>query len=112
MVVGVVGVFLVTTVYFAVFAVIVGPVAVGLGISARRKVKRGEAHGSGFATAGLVMGIVSSVIGAAVIALIVIAFALAGDGGGSGDPWEDGGTFRAGAVAADRDAERGPTARV
>ncbi len=108
LVLGVVGAFLVTTIYFAALAVLVGPVAIGLGISARRRVKRGEAHGSGPATAGLVLGIVSTVIGAVVVGLIVLVLALGG-GGESGDDWrEDDGTFHARPVAgADRNPDRG-----
>ncbi|MBN3930955.1 DUF4190 domain-containing protein [Streptomyces verrucosisporus] len=69
MVLGIVSMVLVTTFYGAVLAVVTGPVAIGLGITARRRVKRGQAYGSGQATAGLVLGVVSFVASAALIAL-------------------------------------------
>ncbi|MFP8884413.1 DUF4190 domain-containing protein [Streptomyces mangrovi] len=69
MVLGIVSMVLVTTFYGAVLAVVTGPVAIGLGIAARRRVKRGQAYGSGQATAGLVLGVVSFVISAAITAL-------------------------------------------
>ncbi|MGY1455059.1 DUF4190 domain-containing protein [Streptomyces sp. SS8] len=69
MVLGIVSMVLVTTFYGAVLAVVTGPVAIGLGIAARRRVKRGQAYGSGQATAGLVLGAVSFAASAAIIAL-------------------------------------------
>ncbi|GAA2458046.1 DUF4190 domain-containing protein [Streptomyces macrosporus] len=99
LVLGVIGVFLVSTVYLAGLAVLTAPVAIGLGISARRRVKRGQAHGGGLATAGIVLGIVSFVIGAAVTALIVFAVVLGGEEEGNESSWEDDGTFHARAVA-------------
>lgn len=69
MVLGIVSMVLVTTFYGAVLAVVIGPVAIGLGVAARRRIKRGEAYGSGQATAGLVLGVVSFVISAVIIAL-------------------------------------------
>ncbi|MCG3039262.1 DUF4190 domain-containing protein [Streptomyces sp. S1A] len=69
MVLGIVSMVLVTTFYGAVLAVVTAPVAIGLGVAARRRVKRGQAYGSGQATAGLVLGAVSFAASAAIIAL-------------------------------------------
>ncbi|MDG9705466.1 DUF4190 domain-containing protein [Streptomyces sp. DH37] len=71
MVLGIVSIVLVTTLYGIVLAVFTAPVAVGLGIAARRRVGRGEAYGGGQATAGLVLGAISLAVSVAAVALVV-----------------------------------------
>jgi hypothetical protein len=79
LVLGIVGLVLVSTCWGSVLAVIVSPIALGLGLSARRAVDRGEMGGRGQATAGFVMGIIGLVLSLLTIAAFVLAFAL-GDG--------------------------------
>ncbi|HEX5567339.1 MAG TPA: DUF4190 domain-containing protein [Streptomyces sp.] len=88
MVLGIISIFLVTTVYGMVISVLTAPVAIGLGLVARGRVKRGEAHGSGSAMAGLVLGIVSFVVSAAVITLVVLALTVWDDDPAGDDFWE------------------------
>ena len=60
LVAGIVGLFLVA------FGLILGAVAVGLGVAAQREIDAsgGRLTGKGFATAGIVLGVISMVIGA------------------------------------------------
>ncbi|HZG02256.1 MAG TPA: DUF4190 domain-containing protein [Streptomyces sp.] len=99
MVLGIISVFLVTTVYGMVVAILTSPFAIGLGLSARRRIKRGQAYGSGQATAGLVLGIVSFVVCAAVATLIVLAITVWSDDRESDDSGETGHTYNAQAAA-------------
>lgn len=73
MVVGIVSGVMAMSVYGLVLSLILGPVALGLGISARRQVARGTAHGSGMATAGFVLGIVTTAISWLLLVVVVIA---------------------------------------
>ncbi|MBB1246910.1 DUF4190 domain-containing protein [Streptomyces durbertensis] len=65
------GVFL-GTVVLAVVCLVTGPIAWVMGARARRKVQRGEAHGSSQATTGLVLGVVTTVIPWALLILLVV----------------------------------------
>jgi hypothetical protein len=77
MVLGIIGLVLTASCYGSVLAVFVAPVALGLGISARRKVAAGIQGGSGQATAGFIMGIVGTVLSLVVAALVVFGFVVA-----------------------------------
>lgn len=75
LVVGIISGVMTISLYGLVLTWILGPVALGLGISARRKVARGEAHGSGSATAGFVLGIVTTAVSWLLLALMLIGLA-------------------------------------
>jgi len=47
--------------------VVLGAIAAGMGISARRRVKRGQADNRGVATTGIVLGVAAIVIGLSMI---------------------------------------------
>lgn len=74
MVVGIISAALAVTLYGLVLTLFMGPIAVGLGISARRKVARGEAFGSGQATSGFVLGIITTAVSWALLTLAMIGF--------------------------------------
>lgn len=74
MVLGIIGLVLTLTCYGSLLAVFVAPVALGLGISARRKVAAGLQGGYGQANAGFIMGIVGLVLSLLVSAFLVFAF--------------------------------------
>ncbi len=77
MVVGIIGLVLTLSCYGSLLAVFVAPVALGLGISARRKVAAGIQGGSGQANAGFIMGIVGMVLSVLIAALLVIGLVAA-----------------------------------
>ena len=66
------------SIVFCYVGLIIGPVAIGLAVSARRQINdsRGAQTGGGMAVAGLVTGIVGTVIWAGFIALIVIGLSV------------------------------------
>jgi hypothetical protein len=53
-----------------------GITAVAMGVTARRRVKRGEATHGGVALIGIVFGVLAAVAGSAVLALMVFGFAI------------------------------------
>jgi hypothetical protein len=56
---------------YGVFSVVLGIVAIVLGVKGRRRVERGEADNHGQAQAGLITGIIGLVLGLAMVALMV-----------------------------------------
>ncbi|MFI8960533.1 hypothetical protein ACIGO8_00330 [Streptomyces sp. NPDC053493] len=56
---------------YGILGLILGAVALGLGIAARKRVQRGEATNNGMVTAGITLGSIGLVLGVAGIALIV-----------------------------------------
>jgi hypothetical protein len=96
MVLGIISLVVVSTCWGSFLGIITSPIALGLGLSARRAVDRGELGGRGQAVAGFVMGIVGTVLSAIIITLIVLTFTVfkddlndpqpgSGDGGSSID---------------------------
>lgn len=79
MVLGIVGLVATSTCWGSFLGILVAPVALMLGISARRKADRGEAGGRGYATSGMVMGIVGTVLSAILIVALVLLIANAED---------------------------------
>ncbi|MCT2594197.1 DUF4190 domain-containing protein [Streptomyces sp. N2-109] len=73
MVLGIVSMVLIASCYGIVLALVTSPIALGLGIAARRKVARGELGGHSQATAGFVMGIIGVVISVLAVVVVVIA---------------------------------------
>jgi hypothetical protein len=74
MVLGIISLVAVSTCWGSFLGIITSPIALGLGLSARRAVDRGELGGRGQAVAGFVMGIVGIVLSAIIITLIVLTF--------------------------------------
>lgn len=72
MVVGIIGLVATCTCWGSFLGIILAPVALGLGLSARRACDRGEAGGRGQAVAGFVMGIIGTVLSALIVALLVV----------------------------------------
>lgn len=85
MVLGIIGLVLMMTCYGSLLGIFVAPVAMGLGISARRKVAAGIQGGSGQANAGFIMGIVGTVLSVLIAVLLVIVFVAALNS----DPYDD-----------------------
>lgn len=77
MVLGIIGLVLTMTCYGSLLGIFVAPVAMGLGISARRKVAAGLQGGSGQANAGFVMGIVGTVLSLLLAIVVVIGIVAA-----------------------------------
>ncbi|WP_314176985.1 DUF4190 domain-containing protein [Streptomyces winkii] len=75
MVVGIIGLLATSTCWGSFLGIILAPVALGLGLSARRACDRGELGGRGQAVAGFVMGIVGTVLSALLVAFLVIMLA-------------------------------------
>ncbi|OEU91453.1 hypothetical protein AN216_24885 [Streptomyces oceani] len=73
MVLGIVSMVLVLSCYGALIALITSPIALGLGLAARRKVERGELGGHSQAMAGFVMGIIGLVLSLILMAILVFA---------------------------------------
>lgn len=89
MVLGIVSLVLVMTLWGSFVAILTAPVALGLGIAARRKTDRGEQGGRSYATAGMVMGIIGTVISALLIVLLVLLITVWADEINDGDPVDD-----------------------
>lgn len=89
MVLGIIGLVLTMTCYGSVLGIFVAPVAMGLGISARRKVAAGIQGGSGQANAGFIMGIVGTVLSVLIAALLVIFVVAAVNADPNNDRYND-----------------------
>jgi Domain of unknown function (DUF4190) len=72
MVLGIIATTVTLTVWGSFLGIILGPIALGLAISARRRISRGEAYGTGQATAGLVLGIIATALSAVLVTLLII----------------------------------------
>ncbi|NGO68128.1 DUF4190 domain-containing protein [Streptomyces boncukensis] len=84
MVLGIVSIVLILTLWGSFLSVITSGLALGLGIRARRRVRRGELGGQGQATAGFVLGIVGLCLSVLVSALLVVGLTVGSDDDGSG----------------------------
>lgn len=71
MVLGIVGLVLTATCWGSFVGILVAPLALVLGVVARRKADRGEAGGRGYATSGFVMGLVGTVLAALMVAFLI-----------------------------------------
>jgi len=71
---------------YGFFSIICGPLAIVFGLKADKALKRGDAGGStkGMATAGLVMGIIGTLLGLIAIGFLVIGIVASLSGGGRG----------------------------
>ncbi|UNS99290.1 DUF4190 domain-containing protein [Streptomyces tubbatahanensis] len=85
MVVGIVSAVLIITCWGSFLSVISSTVALLLGFSARRAVRRGELGGRAQATAGFVLGIVSLALSVIVSVLLVLSLTVWADETGGGD---------------------------
>lgn len=74
MVIGIISLVVVSSCWGSFIGIITSPVALGLGLSARRAADRGELGGRGQAVAGFVMGIVGTVLSAIIVTVIVLMF--------------------------------------
>lgn len=83
LVLGVLGLLSVITLVTFPIGIVLALLAVVLGIIGRRRVKRGEATNGGAALAGLILGVLSLLIGAAILALFGFAASMFGDELGS-----------------------------
>jgi hypothetical protein len=83
LVLGVLGLLSVITLVTFPIGIVLALLAVVLGVIGRRRAKRGEATNGGLALAGLILGVLSLVIGAAIIALFGFAASMFGDEIGS-----------------------------
>lgn len=77
MVLGIVGLILTSSCWGAFLGVFVAPLALILGVSARRKADRGEGGGRSYATGGFVMGIIGTVLSVIVIAVLIVGIVMA-----------------------------------
>ncbi|MET7641731.1 DUF4190 domain-containing protein [Streptomyces sp. NPDC005438] len=71
MVMGIVGLAFMLTCYGGILSIIASPVALGLGLSAKAAIARGEQGGYSQAHAGVVMGIIGLVGSALLLVLLV-----------------------------------------
>jgi len=119
MVLGIISLAVVSTCWGSFLGILTSPVALGLGLSARRAVDRGELSGRGQAMAGFVMGILGTVLSAIIITVLVLMFTVWHDDLEDSDPGTggDGSSLDArGSVslvvggAVDRPSERSQTA--
>ncbi|MFD4371690.1 DUF4190 domain-containing protein [Streptomyces sp. NPDC058486] len=60
--------------FYGLPSIVLGVLALIFGLLGRKRVQRGEAGNGGAATAGIVLGVVSTVLGAAVLAFVVWLF--------------------------------------
>lgn len=74
MVIGIISLVVVSSCWGSFIGIITSPVALGLGLSARRAADRGELGGRGQAVAGFVMGIVGTILSAIIVTVIVLMF--------------------------------------
>ncbi|RAJ63517.1 uncharacterized protein DUF4190 [Streptomyces sp. Amel2xB2] len=72
MVFGIIGLVAVLTCWGSFLAIILSPIALGLGHSARKEADRGESGGRGQAVAGFVMGIIGTVLSVICVAFLVV----------------------------------------
>ncbi|MFR9674610.1 DUF4190 domain-containing protein [Streptomyces sp. TR06-5] len=71
MVLGIIGLVVISSCWGAFLGLLVAPVALVLGVSARRKADRGEGGGRSQATAGFVMGIVGTVLAVLIVPFLI-----------------------------------------
>lgn len=97
MVLGIVTMVLLCTCWGSFLGLVTGPVALCLGLSARRQADRGELGGRGQAVAGFVMGIVGTVLSVLIVVGLVVAIVMAAkdDKGPGSDPYGDGSSLDA-----------------
>ncbi|MGX4689538.1 DUF4190 domain-containing protein [Streptomyces sp. JNUCC 63] len=76
---------------YGVFSVVLGIVAVVLGVKGRRRAERGEANNHGQAQAGLITGIIGLVLGLAMLVLMIVIIVVGINEGNSidADPYYD-----------------------
>ena len=72
MVIGIIGLVAVSTCWGSFLGIILCPIALGLGLSAKRAADRGELGGRGQAVAGFVMGIVGTVLAALCVTFLLV----------------------------------------
>lgn len=72
MVIGIIGLVALITCWGSFLGIILSPVALGLGLSARKAADRGECGGRGQAVAGFAMGIIGTVLSAICVAFLVV----------------------------------------
>ncbi|OEU86402.1 hypothetical protein DB35_11510 [Streptomyces abyssalis] len=75
MVVGIIGLAAAITCWGSFIGIFLAPVALGLGLSAKRAADRGEMGGRGQAVAGFVMGIIGTVLSVLFVVFIVVMLA-------------------------------------
>jgi hypothetical protein len=85
MVLGIAGLAAAGTCWGAFVGIFLSPVALGLGLSAKRACDRGELFGRGPALGGYVTGIVGTVLNALIVMVLLVLFAVAGLGFGEYD---------------------------
>ncbi len=74
MVLGIISMVAVATCWGSFLGIITSPIALGLGLSARRGVDRGELGGRAQAVAGFVMGIIGTVLSVIIVTVVVLMF--------------------------------------
>jgi hypothetical protein len=77
MVLGIVGLVLTASCWGSFVGIFVAPLALILGVSARRKADRGEGGGRSYATSGFVMGIVGTALSVIIAALLIVGLVMA-----------------------------------
>ena len=91
MVLGIISMVVVSSCWGSFLGIITSPIALGLGLSARRGVDRGELGGRGQAVAGFVMGIIGTVLSAIIVTVIILMFTVFEDELRESDPGNGGG---------------------
>ncbi|WP_181767739.1 DUF4190 domain-containing protein [Streptomyces albidus (ex Kaewkla and Franco 2022)] len=91
MVLGIISMVVVASCWGSFLGIITSPIALGLGLSARRGVERGELGGRGQAVAGFVMGIVGTVLSAIIVTVLLLMFTVFEDDLRESDPGDGGG---------------------
>lgn len=92
MVLGIAGLAAAGTCWGAFVGVFLSPLALGLGLSAKRACDRGELFGRGPAVGGYVTGIVGTVLNALIVMVLLVLFVVAGLGFGEYDTDPGGGS--------------------
>jgi hypothetical protein len=97
MVVGILGLLAVSTCWGSFVGIFLSPVALGLGLSAKRAADRGETGGRGQAVSGFVMGIIGTVLSVLFIAFLVVMLTVYNEEFGEydSDPGGDGSSLDA-----------------
>ncbi|MCH6162902.1 DUF4190 domain-containing protein [Streptomyces marispadix] len=97
MVVGILGLLAVSTCWGSFLGIFLSPVALGLGLSAKRAADRGETGGRGQAVSGFVMGIIGTVLSVLFIAFLVVMLTVYNEEFGEydSDPGGDGSSLDA-----------------
>ncbi|WP_254666019.1 DUF4190 domain-containing protein [Streptomyces sp. WMMB 322] len=86
MVTGIIGLVAVSTCWGSFVGIFISPVALGLGLSAKRAVDRGELGGRGQAVAGFVMGIVGTVLAVICVAFLLVMLIFYNEGSDDSGP--------------------------